>query len=270
LVIGYSVLKSKEKDDVAARKLRFERVLETFKEASIGVPSAVQREFRSKLIISIIYHDSALEGQVLNHSEIQAATDSSIISDSSLIPSYESIANFHAALTVALHLAAQDKAVPIRVELIRQLYAILNPGAKEKKLAYRSDNPLHRLYYHSIAKPPDVPARMKALDAWLGSKEFLSLQPIEKASTAHWQLMSVFPWLGESGRLARILSLLILEQEQYPLAVVHSIDRQSYYEALRSKDATDLTAIYMEAVETTAASCMRVYEEAAAFPSRAS
>ncbi len=155
------------------------------------------------------------------------------------------------------------------MELIRQLYGILNPLAKETKFAYRTDNPLHRLYYHSISKPDEVPGKMKALDAWLRSDEFLRLNPIGKLSEVQWRLMKVFPWLLQSGRLSRILSLLMLEQEGWPLAVVHSIDRQTYYEALRSDDPRALAKIYMEAVQTTATSSMRVYEEAAAFSSRA-
>ncbi len=263
------MLRITEKDDFASRKREVEAALATWKESVNRVPSAVEQEFRSKLIISIIYHDSALEGEVLTHPEIQAATDTSIISDSSLIPAYESITNFNSALAVALHLAKQEKKVPIRVELIKQLYGILNPGAKEEKYAYRTDHPLHRLYYHSISQPDDVPAQMKALDSWLKSDEFLKLEPIEKASHSHWRLMQVFPWLVTSGRLSRILSLLILEQEGCPLAVVHSVDRQAYYESLKSDTPQALTEIYMEAVQTTASSSLAVYE-AAALPSRAS
>lgn len=264
------MLRITEKDDFAARKREVEAALASWKECVNSVPPAVEQEFRSKLIISIIYHDAALEGEVLSHSEIQAATDTSIISDSSLIPAYESITNFNATLGVALQLAKQEKKVPIRVELIKQLYGILNPGAKEEKFAYRTDNPLHRLYYHTISQPINVPAKMKVLDTWLKSDEFERLEPIDKASEVHWRLMAVFPWLGNSGRLSRILSLLILEQENCPLAVVHSVDRQAYYEALRSDSPKALTEIYMEAVQTTASSSLRVYEEAAAFPSRAS
>ncbi|MCP4447494.1 MAG: Fic family protein [Myxococcales bacterium] len=259
------MLRITEKDSFASRKREVEAVLVAWKESVTKVPTVVEREFRSKLMISIIYHDSALEGEVLSHSEIQAATDTSIISDSSLIPAYESITNFHGALTVALQLAAEEKKVPIRLELIRQLYGILNPAAKETKFAYRSDNPLHRLYYHSISAPDDVPAKMKVLDTWLKSDEFGRLEPIVKASHVHWRLMRVFPWLVQSGRLSRILSLLILEQEGCPLAVVHSVDRQAYYEALKDDSPKALTEIYMEAVETTASSSLRVYEEAAAF-----
>ena len=259
------MLRITEKEDYEDRKREVDAVVETWKRAVAKVPNAVLHEFRSKLMISLIYHDAALEGEVLSHSEIQAATDTTIISDSSLIPSYESITNFHSAASVALQLAKQEPQLPIGVPLIKQLYGILDPAAGSSDHAYRKENPLHRLYYHSIAQPDDVKAEMKKLDKWFQSTEFTELPPIEKAAYAHHRLMGVFPWLKESGRLSRILSLMILEQEGYPLAVIHSIDRQAYYEALRATDMKAIHRLYLEAVETTATSSMRVYEEAASF-----
>ncbi len=259
------MLRITEKEDFEARERDVEAAVEKWKTVLTRVPEQVQLEFRSKLMISIIYHDSALEGQVLGHSEIKASIDTSIISDSSLIPSYEDITNFNAAVTVALQLAKNPEKIPIRLSLIRQLYGILNPAAKAEDFAYRAANPLHRLYYHTIVPPPDVPDAMKKFDSWLGSSDCIDLNPIAKASQVHYRLMGIFPWLDQSGRLSRVLSMMILEQEGYPLPVLHSIDRQAYYESLRSSDADKLTRLYMEAVEVTASSSQRVYEEAASF-----
>jgi Fic family protein len=216
-------------------------------------------------MVSIIYHDSALEGRVLSHSEIKAATDTSIISDSSLIPAYEQITNFNATCGVALELAKQKKKVAISVALIQQLYGILNPSINTSGPNYREGNPLHRLYYHTILSPDQVPGGMKKLDKWFATEEFKSLPTIEKASCAHYRLMRVFPWLDFSGQLARILAMMILKQEGYPVPVIHSIDRQAYYEALRNSATEGIQSIYLEAVETTASSSVRVYEEAAAY-----
>jgi Fic family protein len=259
------VLRISEKEDFESRFREVEAVVAAWRESNARVPKRVKTELLSKLVVSVIYHDAALEGQVLAHSEIKAATDTSIISDSSLIPSYESITNFNATLMVALELAQQKKKVPISVELIKQLYGILNPGAKTQGLAYRDSNPLHRLYYHKIAAPEEVASKMKKLDKWLASDEFAKLGAIARASHAQYRLMAIFPWLDYSGQLSRILSMMILKQEGYPLPVIHSIDRQSYYESLRAADTEELQKIYLEAVETTASSSIRVYEEAAAY-----
>lgn len=264
------MLKIDEKEDIDARKREVEAVVEAWRGVVASVPQEVRDEFRSKLLISFIYHDAALEGDVLSHAEIKAAADTSIISDASLIPSYEAIANFYAATTVGLELAKPDKKIPITLELIKQIFGVLCPSAKDSDFAYRTEGPLHRLYYHTIAGSEAVSDEMEALGQWLLSSDFLDLSGLEKCAELHWRLMGVFPWLNESGRLSRIMSLMILAQENYPLAIIHSIDRQTYYEALRAPDSGALLELYLDAVVTTANSETCVYEEAAAYGVRAS
>src|SRR5215468_9912628 len=72
--------------------------LTTLRERQSRVSPALVDEFERRLEISWIYHDSALEGVVLSYSEIKAAIDKKIISDVSLIPSYEEIKAFNAAI----------------------------------------------------------------------------------------------------------------------------------------------------------------------------
>jgi hypothetical protein len=79
--------------------------------------------------------------------------------------------------------------------------------------------------------------------------------------------MGIFPWAKESGRTIRIASNLLLQEGGYPIAIVHSIDRQRYYEALRG-DHLGLTSLYLEAVQTTAETEMRVYDEASKSPTK--
>ena len=146
---------------------------------------------------------------------------------------------------------------------MREIYALLSPDSVPGGLAYRKENPLHRLYYHDICPPEKINFKMKKLGEWLEDPTARELHPIERAAKAHWRLMAIFPWAMHTGRTARILANLLLEQAGYPIAVIHSIDRQRYYESLRSPNSRALMSVYLEGVETTAASAVRVYEEAA-------
>ena len=49
--------------------------------------------------------------------------------------------------------------------------------------------------------------------------------------------------------------------------ILHATDRQRYYEALRG-DHLGLTSLYLEAVQTTAETEMRVYDEAQKGPTK--
>jgi Fic family protein len=255
------VLRYREKEDFDTRFRDVDAACKALRAAERQAWQALKDEFREKLLISLIYHDAALEGEVLTHGEIKAAIDTNIISDSSLIPSYEEISNFHRAFQYCEQLAG-NRRKPVKVDTIREIYALLAPEALEGGLAYRKENPLHRLYYHDICPPEKISFKMKKLGEWMESSETKDLHPIERAARTHWRLMGIFPWANHSGRTARLVANLLLEQAGYPLAVIHSIDRQRYYESLRSPNSKSLLSVYLEAVETTAQSAIRVYEEA--------
>ena len=183
-----------------------------------------------------------------------------------MIPSYEEIKRFDEACNYAAEHAANRKR-PFRVETIRDIYGILAPDEKAKGLPYRRENPLHRLYYHDIAPPEKIQPQMRKLAEWIEETETRRMHPIEYAAMLHFRLMAIFPWAKESGRTARICANLILQEAGYPVAVVHSIDRQRYYESLRNDHMT-LLSIYLEASQTTAESELQVYDEADRSPRR--
>ena len=258
------MLRFKEKEDLELRFRQVEKAVEKWRVHRTTAPSSFKQEFQSRLHISLIYHDAALEGDVLSHGEIKAAVDPTIISDTTLIPSYDTIKYFHDACTFAKEFAANKKR-QLTLDVVRDISGTLSPEEQAKGCPYRKDNPLHRLYYHEIAPPEKIGYRMRKYGEWIESEEFRLLHPIERASEAHHRLMRVFPWAKRSGKTARVLSNALLEQADYPLAIIHSIDRQRYYEALRGESQL-LLSLYLEAVETTAASEVHVYDEAGGDP----
>src|SRR5215467_7485835 len=100
--------------------------LTAMRERQARMSQALVDEFERRLEISWIYHDCALEGVVLAYSEIKAAIDKKIISDVSLIPSYEEIKAFKAAIEWSKEYAANKKK-PVNLETVRKLYSILTP-----------------------------------------------------------------------------------------------------------------------------------------------
>jgi Fic family protein len=254
------VLRYKETEDIDARFSEVERVVVAWRARVAGVPASMRTEFNNRLRISLIHHDAALEGEVLGYSEIKAAVDPSIISDTSLIPSYEEIRRFDDACNWAAEHASNKKKT-FKLDTLRDIYSILDPEEKAKGLPFRRDNPLHRLYYHDIAPPEKIQPAMRKLGEWIDEPESRQMHPIERVSAIHTRFMAIFPWTRENGRTVRIASNLLLQEAGYPIAIVHSIDRMRYYEALKG-DHVALVSMYLEAVQTTAQTEMQVYEEA--------
>src|SRR6476661_5001469 len=150
--------------------LTIDSKIETLREMRVRANSTIVADFDEKLDVSWIYHDNALEGVVLSYHELKAAIDKRIISDVSLIPSYEEIKNHKAAIEwvraqakAQLQAGARKRKGTITVDTLKHLHALVTPEEKAKGNPYRKDNPLHRLYFHEIAPPDKIPGRMKKL-----------------------------------------------------------------------------------------------------------
>ena len=221
----------------------------------INFPQNILKDYRDRLDVSWIFHDNALEGIVLSYSELKAAIDQRIISDVTLIPMYEEVRNQKLAVDFVREANTAKKPVAIDLELVRKLYAMLTPEAAAKGYPYRRENPLHRLYYHEIAAPEKISYKMRKLGEWLESDEFQELHPITRATKAHFRLLAIYPWTKNSGKVARLLMNYILLRHGYLPAVIHSIERQRYYEVLRFENEGLLNLVIESlenSIETTA------------------
>lgn len=257
------MLRYKETEDIDARFTEVDRISQAWRARVGSINPILRKEFLQRLRISLIHHDAALEGDVLSYSEIKASIDPTIISDPSLIPAYDEIKRFNEACDYTADLATKKK--PFKFETMRDIYAMLAPDERAKGLPYRKENPLHRLYYHDITPPEKIVPALKKLSEWIDDLATKQIHPIERVATIHTRFMAIFPWAKESGRTARITSNLLLQEAGYPIAIVHSIDRQRYYESLRGEPA-GLLSLYLEAVQTTAETELRLYDEAEKAP----
>lgn len=221
--------------------------------------------------ISWIFHDNALEGLVLTLTELHSATDDRVISDSTLIPFYDDVRNHKQAIALVRELAARKKTA-VTLETIKRFHQLITPLDEDgKEIHYRRDHPIHRLYFHEITSPDKISYKMRRLGTWLVSDEFKNAHPVSRACVAHVRLMQIFPWTKNSGKVARLLTNLLLLRDGYVPAIIHSIDRQRYYESLRVRpgaedeedddEADVLQALIVEALEAGVESAMRIIDE---------
>ena len=251
--------------------------VEALRELRIRAHAAVVADFDEKFDLSWIYHDNALEGVVLSYHELKAAIDKKIISDVSLIPMYEEIKNHKSAIELVRAQArtwAQERAADaaakrphaakkknqITLETLRQIHAVLTPEEKGKSDGFRKDNPLHRLYFHEISTPDKIQARLKKLIEWLDEEETALMHPVDRAARAHWKLMSIYPFTKNSGKVARLLQNLMLLRDGFPPVVIHSIERQRYYDVLRTETA-GLVPLVLESLENGVETSTRFFAE---------
>ena len=243
-----------------AKFFELDAKMETLRGKQSSFPPNILKTYQDRLDVSWIFHDNALEGVVLSYSELKAAIDSRIISDVTLIPMYEEVRNHKLAVDFVRDANTAKKPTPIDIELVRKLYALLTPEAAAKAYPYRRENPLHRLYYHEIAAPEKISYKMRKLGEWLESDEFLDLHPITRATKAHLRVLTTYPWTKNSGKVARLLMNFMLIRQGYLPAVIHSIERQRYYEALRYENE-GLLNLVVESLENSIETTNKFLEE---------
>lgn len=241
----------------------------------IGIFKDKARDFLEKFEMSWLYHDSALEGTVYNQAELIAALfPERATMDPAMIPVVLEIRNHRAACDYVREEAnASGKRVSqITLTTIKRMHDLVcgnTPEAlalranmerrerTEKELAkerertgYRKDMPLHRTYFHEIAQPAKIQPLLEKLVDYTGQAEFREFHPIKQAATVQHMFMQIFPFTENSGKVARLCTNLILLRHGYMPAIVHSIDRQRYYESLRAPQAAFRTLL-MDAMENS-------------------
>jgi len=216
------------------------------------------KDFLDRYEMSWIYHDSALEGVVYTAQELTAALYPGVMAaEASLMPIILEIRN-HKAVVEYIREEARTgkKQSSVTLTQIKRMHDLLSGNtpeaqaaraaterrekterelAKEKERSgYRKDMPLHRTYFHDIAQPAKIPALLEKLVDFTAGAEFREYHPLKQAATFQHQFLQIFPFTDHSGKIGRMGSNLLLLRNSYLPCVIHSIDRQKYYESLRA------------------------------------
>jgi Fic family protein len=222
-----------------------------------------QRAYKENLDMSWIFHDSALEGTVYTPQELKGAIDPSapIVTDSSIQPICEEIRRHREALEYIRDYAVK-KRQPITIDVVKKIYLILHPEEGDiKTVKYRKDIPQHRLYFHEYAPPDKITYKVRQVIDWLNDPETRRTRSgVRIAARAHYDLLRVFPFTTDSGKVARLFMNLLLLRSGYPPAIVHSTERQRYYEALKGSSAT-MTQIVQESIENNLGSVEKLLDQ---------
>jgi Fic family protein len=224
---------------------------------------AFLRAYRDNLDISWIYHDSALEGVVYTFQELRTAIDpnATMVADSSLQPACEEIRRHREALNFIRDYAPK-KRQPINLDVIKRIYLLLHPEEGDlKTVRYRKDIPQHRLYFHEYAAPDKITYKIRQVIDWVNDPETKKTRnSVRIASRAHYDLLRVFPFTQDSGKVARLFMNLLLLRSGYPPAIVHSTERQRYYDALKGSSSA-MTQIVQESIENNLGSVEKLLDQ---------
>jgi hypothetical protein len=264
----------------------------TFEERAASIEkrlAAQSDEFRTRywdsFYMSWIYHDSALEGVVYTYDELRTALAQSnpakpptptqpppapasqpglppdeLASEPNIQPACEEIRRHREALDHIRDYA--KKKGPITIDVIKKIYLILHPEEGDlKTVRYRRDIPQHRLYFHEYAQPDKIAYKVRQVVDWLNDPETKKgRNALRIAARAHYDLLRVFPFQSDSGKVARMFMNLLLLRSGMPPSIIHSAERQRYYDALKGS-ANQILSMVQESVENAVLSVEKLLDE---------
>ena len=221
------------------------------------------REFWAQLDLSTIYHDWALEGQVVSLEELDGALDSRTVTDVNNLPLNSAIRMHKKAIDTARELATR-KELYFSESLFREFHAFFSVNAESaKKGDYRKEIPLHRTYFHDICQPSKIETNMKILLEWLNDPtDLINLHYIEWAARFHYRFMHIFPFVETSGKVGRTLMNMFLVRQGILPAIIHATERQRYYEAIRHSQ-TELLKLLIESADSSLEAAQKFLRSAA-------
>ncbi|MDC0745148.1 Fic family protein [Polyangium mundeleinium] len=221
-----------------------------------------QKNYTDRFDMSWIFHDSALEGVVYTFEELRTALSGYAppVSDTNLQPTYDDIRRHKEAIEFVRDYG--KKKLPITIDVIKKIYLILHPEEGDiKTVKYRKDIPQHRLYFHEYVPPDKIAYKVRQIVDWLNDPETRKTRNgLRIAARAHYDLLRVYPFQSDSGKVSRLFMNLLLIRSGLPPSIIHSTERQRYYEALKGS-ATTVLQMVQEAVENALSSVEKLLDE---------
>jgi len=212
---------------------------------------ALTRSFWEKLDLSWTYHECALEGVVVTAEEMDAALKltAPVAENGKIKMAFLLEVRRQREAIELCKTEARNKTIKLDADYAKRLFETLTGGPENKgAMELRKEMPLHRTYFHDILQPSKIAAEYEKVFADLEKDEFLSLTPLQQATSFHHRFMTVFPFTDLSGRVGRLMLNTLLMHAGYLPAVIHGIDRQRYFDSLRHAPRL-LQGVLTEAVE---------------------
>jgi Fic family protein len=207
--------------------------------ASLAMPFDLEKEFRQDASARMTHYSTKIEGNRLTLKQTrELLTGQNVVARE--IDKRE-VLNYYDSLDLVYRHSKSPK--PVTESLVKEIHSTVQKGIVQGKLKgeYRE---AQNAIYDSVTRkavyfPPeakDVPPLMKALVAWLNQDP--ETHPILKAGIAHYQFVTIHPFMDGNGRTARALATLVLYREGYDLKRFYSLeeyyaeDLKGYYNAL--------------------------------------
>lgn len=222
-----------------------------------------------KLNLDWNYHSNSIEGNSLTRSETKAFILDGITAKGKPFRDYLEMKGHNEALKKLYQIVGEK--LKITENLIKEFHQLIlvepyadkdaeiNPGQWKTLPNYIETSTGERVDFEP---PEEVAVLMNELINWLNNhisppkrkKKEYDLHPLLIAAGFHIRFLKIHPFGDGNGRMARILTNLILMMSGYVPAIVKLEDRQAYYSAILASSSEDYEAFAVFLGKATIAS----------------
>jgi Fic family protein len=197
--------------------------LETF-----TTPTVQKENLDNWFAVELTYNSNALEGNTLTRQETAVVIEKGLTVAGKSIREHLEATNHAEALSYVKTLVKNNE---ITEKDILAIHGLILKGIDDAN-AGRYRNLSVRISGSTVIlpNPQKVQSLMTSFMEWLVSKP--KLHPVQFAAEAHYQFVTIHPFIDGNGRVARLLMNLLLMRDGYPPAIIRKEDRLAYINSL--------------------------------------
>ena len=186
------------------------------------------------------YESNRIEGNNLTLVETRVFLEQGVTVKGKPFKDFLDVNNHRLAINYMMDLI--DKKEPLSEGYIKKFNAILLKSTKDDQYA--------GVYRHipiTIAGSPHTPPQpyliAPKMEELINSYHTDIAHPIEKIAKFHAKFEAIHPFIEGNGRTGRLIMNTELMKHGYPMAIIKSDDKDTYYEALIAADNGDYSLI---------------------------
>jgi Fic family protein len=225
------------------------------------LPAELVRNLEEWFLVELTYTSNALEGNTLSRKETAAVVEKGLTVGGKTLVEHLEATNHVKALKEVLRLS-QTPTDQLRSIDVLQLHETVLHGIDDANAGHYRTIPV-RISGSSVVlpNPVKVPDLMETfIESIVSNTE---LHPVELAAEAHYQLVTIHPFVDGNGRTARLLMNLVLMQNGYPPAIIRTRDRLRYIDGLEKAQLGGSKDDYNKVIVDAVSRSLDIYLKAA-------
>ena len=224
------------------------------------LPAALVKNLEDWFRIELTYTSNAIEGNTLTRRETALVVEKGLtVGGKSLVEHLE--ATSHASALDWVRSIADRAPASLTENDILHIHRLILKGVDDAGAGHYRSVPV-RIAGSAVIMPNSlkVPQLMQGFIKWLHHAQ---LHPVELAAMAHYELVTIHPFVDGNGRTARLLMNLILRMQGYPPAIIRKRDRLAYISALEKAQLGGPKEDYLKLVARAVGRSLDIYLKAA-------